>query len=103
MSNAVITTLKQRRQAIIAQRDALLTDMTPDRFTPQVEARANGLMDEADELRDRISDLEQQDQREARAASVRKVANGGAGSAYVSRDAEVYRPDEEHSFFRDVH
>jgi HK97 family phage major capsid protein len=79
----------------------MLAGMTPDRFTPQVEARVNDLSDEADGLAARIADLEAQEQRNANAATVRK--QGNTGTAYVTRGAEVYRPEDEHSFFRDVY
>ena len=92
--------LRGKLDALVTERDGLLNDMTPEAFTVEVEARANAAADEIDALRARITEVEDQEVREAKAAEVRKVASG----ATVNEAHPVYRKGDVHgaSYFRDL-
>ena len=55
-------------------------------------------------LKDRVVELEEQERREAAAASVRREVgtSGTYGSAARTQGREVYGPNVEHSYFRDM-
>lgn len=87
--------LRAKRSTLVAERDQLLEGMTPEAFTPEVEARANDLIHTLTELDANIEQALEAEKREAAAAPTRVQVG--------AEPNPVYRKDStEHSYFRDL-
>lgn len=105
---ALIEELKERRKAIKGEAEALIkrAEVAHRAMTAAEDTQFNDLIAESKRISERIDELEESRTAESAAARHRVETNvfgGGTGSGVgYTRGREVYGPDSEFSFFRDL-